>query len=559
MISEVMGMLILGREEMEKVIEPAAEWVYGVDTVRVQIGLEAKGGDAGGSGGLYIFEEWGAVNVWALGVYYWLEIVGVLCLVMVVWGLIGIWRRRRKLADVQVGEAYCGKCGYGLTGLSKKDDVCPECGCEGAGEGGKRRKVMSKRVKGGVWWRWWVVGCAFGVAVLMGVMRYGADGKWEWVDHVAKVMGADTDKKILNLYTGENHWIRQIGAKRWFVWKSRWGHQVLRGLGMNIALLGEHSRKGSSIVRLEVKVDEGGEAKIEREVMKEQGGVVKFECVGDWYMQPYRGRLPRPMMFRVGERLWFYEGMGMESRIVCFIDETRGELFGVGDTWQFFTQMREQMVRTGEMYEYEMGEGKVLLHHRNRDWNMDKREKKENHVFYLLDMSERKLSSLDGETVRFGGQGDSWEMAKLMLMWFKGEQVEKKVQMEREVFFEMLGDGWMGLSQADVGGGKLECKEFNRPTTTGSVYSVSGLRWPIGESLWLNSKGEVYLTGDVAERNQMTQLAVDVEGLRDGKLVDGRWLYLVKKHKSEEGVIWGVSVIDLKGEMGEQVEEGGRK
>ena len=103
-----------------KLIKPMAEWSCGPNVEKVEMGFRAQagGGEGGGwSGGVYVAEHMRAVNLWAVGVHYWIEIVGAVCLLVILFAFVRWWRERRLLRDVQVGEAYCSKCGYGLSGL----------------------------------------------------------------------------------------------------------------------------------------------------------------------------------------------------------------------------------------------------------------------------------------------------------------------------------------------------------------------------------------------------------------------------------------------------------
>lgn len=77
-----------------------------------------------------------AVNVWAVLVFYWPQIVGGLTGLVVLGACLVLWRisRRGQLA----GHPYCPKCGYCLTGCS--GGRCPECGLEDA----LKRAVVGK-------------------------------------------------------------------------------------------------------------------------------------------------------------------------------------------------------------------------------------------------------------------------------------------------------------------------------------------------------------------------------------------------------------------------------
>lgn len=81
---------------------------------------------AGGEGGTQAFvsERLDAVNIWAMGVYYWPALLAGVGVLGTLVGL-GVIRQRTRHAQI-AGYRYCRECGYCLEGFPSSP--CPECG-----------------------------------------------------------------------------------------------------------------------------------------------------------------------------------------------------------------------------------------------------------------------------------------------------------------------------------------------------------------------------------------------------------------------------------------------
>ncbi len=97
------------------VIQPDAVFTYRGDTWIHSIHLAPDGEH------IYAHFQVGSVNLWAVLVFYWPEIVGVLIGLML---LVMLWRliRRKRI----VGQPHCRRCNYLL--INAPSDRCPECG-----------------------------------------------------------------------------------------------------------------------------------------------------------------------------------------------------------------------------------------------------------------------------------------------------------------------------------------------------------------------------------------------------------------------------------------------
>lgn len=97
------------------IIHPDAVFTYPGDTWIRNIHLASDGEH------IYVDFHVGSVNLWAVLVFYWPEIVGVLFGLML---LVMLWRliRRKRI----IGQPHCRRCNYLL--IKAQSDRCPECG-----------------------------------------------------------------------------------------------------------------------------------------------------------------------------------------------------------------------------------------------------------------------------------------------------------------------------------------------------------------------------------------------------------------------------------------------
>lgn len=74
---------------------------------------------------IVIYEEVPTLNIWAMLFYFWPEIITLAIGIIVLRSTRRIWKMLRS-PDIPVGEPYCLKCRYQLTGIDCES--CPECG-----------------------------------------------------------------------------------------------------------------------------------------------------------------------------------------------------------------------------------------------------------------------------------------------------------------------------------------------------------------------------------------------------------------------------------------------
>lgn len=99
-------------------IEPYCEITY-LESPRIRGAVFSADGKT-----IYILTYWKAINVWAILVYWWPEVLGALAVLSVAAFTVFVRKIVRQTQDK--GRPYCRQCGYCLQSLV--GDRCPECG-----------------------------------------------------------------------------------------------------------------------------------------------------------------------------------------------------------------------------------------------------------------------------------------------------------------------------------------------------------------------------------------------------------------------------------------------
>ncbi|QQE10326.1 hypothetical protein JD969_12525 [Planctomycetota bacterium] len=439
--SEGLCMLTMAMQQVERmidgemsgrVIEPVGQWVGDVDVSQVEIGV------GGSDGGVLMWERGFAIDLWEVGVFYLVEVMMVVGVGVLLFGLMWLWLRRGWLREVKVGEVYCGKCGYGLTGMQDGGDVCPECGVKGVGDGGKRRKVKRGVVMSGRGLRWAIVVCGFLVLMMGGVLRVGMNRDWEWVDRVGVWMGAEERRvnKAMGWVYPSRSGIRRTGLDGWFKWKSRWAYRMMKKLGER----GDFEGMKLAVVDWSelqwVRVEDGELVKEEVRGGSEVGlrEVSSMRGVIDGHVSEILMRVGGDQGGDRGGGVWVVGYNEVGDEVVHFVDEKEEEM---REVWKIqeesFLLLMLGGYEQGLSYldELDLGDGLFLFYGSLR------REQWRNVLMMVMDTKTGAMAVMSGVTDVKRKEGSVWESAKAVLLEYEGRN-----DVYDETFFEMLGEKW---------------------------------------------------------------------------------------------------------------------
>ncbi|QQE10322.1 hypothetical protein JD969_12505 [Planctomycetota bacterium] len=553
---------VVGEEEgaNEDVIGVMGEWVYGGEVDEVMLAVNATVE----KGGIYTVESFKVLDVWQLGSFFWIEIAFVVGLLVLMWGVVSAYRRRSKLRDVKVGEAYCGKCGYGLTGLGEGEDVCAECGCVGVGETGKgrKRKVLKKRVVGGTLMRMGV-GCA-GLLLMIGVgaLWYGSgyslggveENRWKWVDRVAAVIGAESELTNVNGIVGRGvtRSVRKPAFKDWFRWESGWLYRQCIGVDWALAqdFVRQHSVARRELGYLRCDVEDG--AWVYERIWREDGhrrltGV--FRLGGDLWL-----RYNTEVRFRDDDQ--YQEGL------LYLDDEGRGgemreyELKGLAQELFFREELKLRddyergEVKWLQWKQYGVREGVDVLHGVSGVMGGGVEHAQRKHVFFLVDHVQRKMIGVWNSEYIEKSKGEQW--AKQEIGWEDAKQLlEGFKDWDRgwEVFKVGLGEGWMQRQGVEEENAAAIGMWWKQPSFRGGYEPEF---WSCGGGIQIGEEGDLYWSdGDeVVWVGGVKSVWDQVHGVQ---LDERGFLYVVGMKKGEDGeavrMAWVYDLRELIGEV----------
>ncbi|QQE10324.1 hypothetical protein JD969_12515 [Planctomycetota bacterium] len=556
-------MLTMAMQRAGRVIEPVGEYVYPANTTYIDLGIKVKEMEGEGNG-IFVSEDYYLLNIWALGVHYWLEIVFVISTIVFMWQVVKLWRFREGMADVKVGEAFCAKCGYGLTGLGEGVDVCPECGCAGVGEGGKRRQVQRKWVMGGRKFGKIVAVMSLVGMLIMGVFWYGGfdanrgGRQWRWLDGVAEKMGGHGH--LAGSKSNVRYSIRDIGAKQWVTWRSGWLYGV-------VGRYGDGLFKG---VRLHVEPEGvmGALMLVDGEVVRKpmvyEGDEGERYEVQDYLSGPY---VPRPEMFSLCGMQWYYVHGWHDEPGVFWMDKEEGlmKLFEVeglrdvkdelDDLDRMRVELREMRdeemggmsgasgrrdmaeLEMGEWNWFEVGEGVYLLHCYGRkvdvDWYIEQAYRKQ--TFIGIDVNRKKMMCLMVKTGldEFEAevkQEDRWARTKGILM----KVLSKGDDGEGSRLLAVIGEKWQGEKKLKGGADKGAKFQY----LSESNFSYEEKLYLVDERLEVDEKGKVYRLMDGAHEKELVGvLEVGAEEIDEMKLDESGKLWVESKSGDEQIVV----------------------
>ncbi|WP_145080292.1 zinc ribbon domain-containing protein [Poriferisphaera corsica] len=544
-----------------EMIEPMATYVMGSDVDFVEMGLLSKGE----RGGVYMLEYARGIDLWGLGWHYWIEIAGLMAVMLIVIGMVGIYRRRRKLADVRPGESYCSHCGYGLSGLKQGASQCPECGAKDVGESGKRRRVM-KRIKGGTGWRWAMVFGAVLIAAMTGVFWFGAENEHVWVDNMAKVMGAGDGVKVKSSYAGDDQMIRRLGIKSWLKGKdyeSRWAYRACKAVLSDelMKVVDGHSVQQVNVLRAKgvgrVRGKDGDAGRVEIKTISIRG-------IDDWDCKPQEnlhiGQVPTaPMLIRFGDRTWFYEGwIGSHHDRLFMVDESKNVMqeivFDQSGMAEFYDLLRGRP----ETMSYKISDGLYLLHQSNH-WEAKRLGERAWHHFYVFDFDQKVLGHYNSFADVMEMNVGAWMLVQDALMKLRLEHLKGDNQVgNRQRFFEILGDRWMSLSEP------LEAKpvEYSKHIAYmgNFTYTIPAIdrkmsnRWRVrgdmkgdmggimGRDVKMNTDGEIFVD---RRASAICKIAMPWDAIVESRMDDEGYLYVIGMQKHGNDERFGVWVYDL--------------
>ncbi|QQE10325.1 hypothetical protein JD969_12520 [Planctomycetota bacterium] len=548
-------------------IEVAAEWRFSDEVVSGLIGF----GRSDGEGGMVVMETFSKLDVWELLVYYWLEIFLLVGLVMLVGGLVGLRRRKRRLVEVKVGEAYCGKCGYGLTGLGEAVDECPECGSEGVGSCGKRRKVLRRGAGFGKSVRWAAVVLGFISCVMMGVLIVGEKREWDWLNVVSKKVGLSESMNVTRYVGGpailnsstKLPLIRRLGAMDWFNWESAWAHRMLKHV------INEDVVKvlSPSWYRWAVLKVEDGE--VVREVLKKaDGGVFERELIESGFGNQMYVSLMRlggwdwlylPKQVTTGDEDLLYRIEQGEDEFVVQRMQTNwyavnGMLRGFdSELWTDFGEDEKKRATSGQRYE--VGDGVYLVDSRETTWIEMKRNRTER-SFYVVDVNEGRIA-MDRGLVNLQKDARDWERIKKWLLegekkreWMKAKRI--KLAYKEAEFVAALGEAWKEKEMVEA----EEVAGQGAKIFDGSRFNMLGNLPNMGEDV--GGGYQLYIGGSISHREsdwhgRLRGIDVTTKICDAGIDEEGR-LYVVGREVVGDDELW-VRVYELGEREAQEVDD----
>ncbi|QDU35272.1 hypothetical protein KS4_33530 [Poriferisphaera corsica] len=557
-------------EEIGRVIRPMAEFVFDADVVDVEMKMAVKQIGAE-RGGVYVSESMRYLDLWSYGVHFWLEIVFGVGVLVLIWQLMRLWRRRGVLTDVRENEPYCRKCGYGLMGLEDDELFCPECGVEGIGEGGRERRVRRGRLIGERVVRWGAVAVVILMMTIVSLLWYGGEnlsgqrGRWRWVETVAKWMG---DHGSLAGYVN-GQWdlrysIRDIGVSRWLSIRSGLASRMIHQYGSDWlkGFTRWHEVWGGDLVVLDIQGDE-----VVRRPMIYDDGVsyAEYQYLGD-SLDNGPNRVDVPEWFVWGDGLWYYEPIdedydnsdghhagrfylvdgeaAMMRRFVAtgiddLLNESNGRDYG-SEVRIFNTGYLNAADETQNRMmwrQYEVEKGVYLVHgeddHYWDDWEVE--EDVKTHVVMGFDLKRKQFASVmavekRGESAAYQAVvGDAWGRVKQAMGMIESRVDEKKVA----ALIEVIGEEWRDHEAIDavvVEDMRRRSFEYSRGYKKNDFYDA-------GRRLLVDKDGRLYADESVDCSGEVVREIgrVAVHGVKVGGAIldDIGQLWIIGKHRND--------------------------
>ncbi|QQE10323.1 hypothetical protein JD969_12510 [Planctomycetota bacterium] len=541
-------------------IEPMGEWVFGAEVGEVEMGLDMRVDDGGG---VVLMEQFYTIDLWELGAHYWMEIGFVVGLLLFVIGAVGLWRRRGWLRDVKDGEAYCGRCGYGLMGLKEDGDVCVECGREQVGDGGKYRKVRRKRWVSWKRVRWGLVCLGLVMLLTMGDLIVGARRDWGHVDWVARKLGVERDVFWVGVVTGyarPTEKIRYVGLRDWFSLESRWACRLFNRLswGYRVHGVSDATNQWLDVSRVMMNERELGYVRME---MGEADLKYREIAASTFFI----GQRVRVLVGVDGE-VWYYVKKNSGFRDWWTAYQLRGDgklieyemsarmrllLEGGNDDWMNsgfgIMKVRVGFEEQGEWWRYELGDGVYVCHGVGGIFESGKYLAGRMHCVVAVNEKQRKIAAMKWQEI-FGKRRqkdllmgvDQWaEMQKVL-------DVNRREAGWKEVH-EVLGDAWLrGSDQVTLKKASgLEVKSdvsMNFTFARARGMSVASE----GTLFWCDEDGADASRGDVEVMRDVGMIDLGDGEVKGARLDGNGMLYVVLLRQKVGYWEWAVRVYDVR-------------